>query len=431
MKITFEVSSKPISEGEVLQKFKDDWGYIRAPRGSPQRKLTFKPPVLQYFIATILTPEEYKGKIAGYCGVGFYNDLMTDGGAYTLGGKAAGVETEGNAIDVRGNGVYAALRDIRNNYAEPEANRKGIPFLILLAQTSTARPYYLDRGYVENSQNIPSWALESVRGRNWFVYNENEDKAMKKAWRILKMPKPYRGPDIRNEAQYEAASLDGRRLWHTQQMGAYHYRLKALRKNYDIDLTDVENPINKEAEYYRDMRAFHSRQAARLKKCIELGKTECNDYYSLELEGDDRNKIKYRTTISGQKDPVVELSIEDYNNLTDAQKIKYHKNLGHYGKDSNFHYRMRERLRLKLNQPTFPSPEHGGESVYQYKAYTKEEYENMTDDDKARYHMNEVRQQKRLGNENTANFHNKMFQRLNKKYNLPVYYSPEHEQEES
>ena len=189
MKITFEVSSKPISEGEMLKKFKDDWGYIRAPRGSPQRKLTFKPPVLQYFIATILTPEEYKGKIAGYCGVGFYNDLMTDAGAYTLGGKAAGVETEGNAIDVRGNGVYRALRDIRNNYAESKAIRRETPFLVLLAKTSTARAYYLDRGYAENSENIPSWALESVRGRNWFVYNENENKAMKKAWEILKNKK--------------------------------------------------------------------------------------------------------------------------------------------------------------------------------------------------------------------------------------------------
>lgn len=250
---------------------------------------------------------------------------------------------------------------------------------------------------------------------------------------ILKMSRPYRGPDIRNEAQYNAASLEGRQLWHSQQAGAYDRRLKALRNIHDIDLTDVENPINKEAVYYRDMRAFHGRQDARLRKCIKLGKTECNDYYSLELEGDNRRKMKYMTTIAGQPDPMVELSIEAYNNLTDAQKLRYHKNLAYYGKDSTFHRRMEGRLTQKLNQPTFPSPKHGGEeskNAYQYIAYTKEEYENMKDEDKIRYHIKEGRHQKKLGNETASKFHNKMYGRLWRKSNLPVYYSPEHEQEE-
>ena len=186
MKITFEVSSKLMPEAEVLKKFKDDWGYIRAPRDAPFRNLAFVAPRREYFIATILTPKEYKGKIAGYCGIGFYDDLLTDSGAYTLGGIAASEETEGNAIDLRGNGVYTALRDKRNNYVEPESVRRGLPFLVLLARTSSAAPYYINRGYVENSTNIPSWALGRVRGRNWFVYNENVNNAMKKAWSIIK-----------------------------------------------------------------------------------------------------------------------------------------------------------------------------------------------------------------------------------------------------
>jgi len=224
MKITFEISSAPIPEAQMLQKFKNDWGYIRAPRGSPKRKLTFKPPTLEYFIATIITPEKYKGKIAGYCGVGYYNDLITDGGAYTLGGMAAGVETEGNAIDVRGNGVYTALRDKRNNYIEPKSVSKELPFLVLLAKTSKARPYYLDRGYVENSEGIPSWALSSVQGRNWFVYNENNDKAMKKAWKILKNKKIDVG---RQYAEEDMIEFDLKKLFQNRYLLRENSRQRA------------------------------------------------------------------------------------------------------------------------------------------------------------------------------------------------------------
>ena len=82
--------------------------------------------------------------------------------------------------------------------------------------------------------------------------------------------------DIRNEAQYNAASLDERRRWHIRQSTAYHRRLKALQTQHSVDLTDVENPVYQEMKEYQLLRAFHSRQAARLSKCLELGKTECN-----------------------------------------------------------------------------------------------------------------------------------------------------------
>ena len=199
---------------------------------------------------------------------------------------------------------------------------------------------------------------------------------MKKAWDILKMPKPYRGPDIRNEAQYEAASLEGRMLWHRQQQGAYGQRLTALRTHHTIDLTDVENPVYQEMNEYQLLRAFHSRQAARLSKCLELGKTECNDFYSLELEGDNRKKSKLFTTPTGKRDPYVELSLEAYNNLTKKQKYLYHTSMGRYeGQDKTFHNRMRDRLNNNFKLPTFPSPKHGGEPAFERGAeYTKEEY---------------------------------------------------------
>ena len=184
MKITFSVSSQRMPEEQVLRKLKEDWGYERAPRDSPDRNLTFVAPRREYYIAIITSPKEYEGKIAGYCGIGFYDDILTDSGAYTLGGKAMG---KGTVVDLRENGVYTTLRNIRNDAVESMADAKGVPFLVLLGLKSNAHGYYRSRGYVENSKNVPEWCLNKMEGtgKSWFVYNEN-DEAMKKAWDIIK-----------------------------------------------------------------------------------------------------------------------------------------------------------------------------------------------------------------------------------------------------
>ena len=187
MKITFEILPSRIAEPQVLQKLKDDWGYTRKPRDDPSRNLTFIAPIREYYIAIILTPEKYKGRIAGYCGVGLFDDLMTDSGAYTLGGDA--LEISEKVVDLRGNGVYSALRSHRNNIVEKEANSKGMPFLVLLGLTSTAHDYYEGRGYVPKSENIPQWALDKVKdkGKIWYVYNLNDkiDKSFDKIWNSI------------------------------------------------------------------------------------------------------------------------------------------------------------------------------------------------------------------------------------------------------
>lgn len=235
-------------------------------------------------------------------------------------------------------------------------------------------------------------------------------------------------PDIRNEAQYNAASLEKRRLWHIRQSKGYRYRLNALRTQHTIDLTDTENPIYQEMKEYQDMRNFHGRQAQRLAKCIRSGRTECNDYYSPELEGDNRQKKKLMTTPTGKLDPYVELSLDAYNDLTNEQKIKYHAGLRSNGKNVVFHGRMFHRLTdTKAKLPTFPSPEHGGESTLNRK-YTKEEYENLSNEEKKNYHGREKNRQRKLGNNEKAKFHRKMYERLKSNRNLPVYYSLEEEE---
>ena len=245
---------------------------------------------------------------------------------------------------------------------------------------------------------------------------------------IIKMPKPYRGPDIRNEAQYKAASLEGRMLWHRKQAKGYDTRLRAIRTQHTVDLTDVENPIYKEMKYYQNIRNFHNRQAIRLRKCVALGKTECDDYYSEELEGENRRRVKYQTTPAGQKDPYVELSQEAYNKLTVNQKRSYHQGMAMAGIDKGFHHRMSSRIYGNVPHPTFAAPKYGGESLKTYDT-SKEEYKNLSNGEKAKYHHKEAERARKKGDLDLSKWHSKIRKRLLNRSSLPTFYSPEEEEQ--
>ena len=244
-------------------------------------------------------------------------------------------------------------------------------------------------------------------------------------WDIIKS-------DIRNEAQYNAASLQDRKKYHNRNATAYNKRLSVLRRKSNIDLTDTENPIYEEMKNYQDTRNFHGRQEARLRRCIASGKTECNDFYSAEAEGDNKRKHKKNTTPTGKLDSYVELSLEAYNNLTGEQKAKYHAGMSRI-KDKSFHDRMFNRVsRAKENLPTFPSPKYGGESTQVVGVETsRKEYENMNREGRAKFHSREIERNKKKGDADLVKFHRKMYNRLSRQSDLPNYYSPEHEQEES
>lgn len=236
--------------------------------------------------------------------------------------------------------------------------------------------------------------------------------------------------DIRNEAQYNAASLQDRKKYHARNQSAYTKRLSVLRQQSNVDLTDTENPVYQEMKQYQDIKNFHSRQAKRIERCLKRGKTSCNDYYSAESEGNNRRRIKYNTTPTGKLDPYVELSLEAYNSLTNEQKAKYHVGMSRI-KDRSFHDRMFHRVsRAKENLPTFPSPKYGGESTQVVGIETsREEYENMDREGRAKFHSREIGRNKKKGNADLVRFHRKMYNRLSRQSDLPNYYSPEHEQE--
>ncbi len=91
---------------------------------------------------------------------------------------------------------------------------------------------------------------------------------------------------------------------------------------------------------------------------------------------------------------------------------------------------MQRRILNPTTLPTYPTSDLGGEAVRNVnKNYTKEEYDNMSREDKTKYHS---RMESRFRKTNTelSRFHARMATRLRRNTSLPTFYSPEHEEKE-
>mgnify|MGYP003658535048 FL=1 len=230
--------------------------------------------------------------------------------------------------------------------------------------------------------------------------------------------------DIRNADEYERASLDDRKVWHRRQRGSYTLRLKQLQQTANV--TNEESPMYKEMIELQELVRFHHRQSQR----IRLGYKSKKDFYSLELETD-RNKQKGLMTPQGSPMLYTELSQDVYETLTDSEKLKYHSGMANLttGKEKKFHRRMITRINRKENVlPTVAASKYGGENV-QGKDYTSEDYENMSKDNKRKYHGTMFGRNQRDGDKDKQKFHQRMYFRITRNTNLPTYFSPEQEQE--
>ena len=173
-----------VPENNILERYVNDWNYMRSKR-STRTNLSFTDfDVGHYWYALVKTPNEYRGKIAGHIGYAIYNDLITDAGAYTLGGKAT--EENENIPNFRGNNIYTELRERRNKKVEATSKIEGKPFIVVLTSNNTnAITYYSNRdGYVRGDTNIPEWALGRLKGKIYFVYNSSIKKSVqsKNSW---------------------------------------------------------------------------------------------------------------------------------------------------------------------------------------------------------------------------------------------------------
>lgn len=236
---------------------------------------------------------------------------------------------------------------------------------------------------------------------------------LKKWWNIIK-----NSVDIRSAEQYERASLDDRRRWHIRQYKAYDKRLKNLQAR--VNVTDEESPLYQEMIKLQEILRFHGRQVNRLRV-----KPPNKTFYSLELETN-RRQTKGQQTPHGNPMPYKELSQEVYETLTEAEKIRYHMSMSRLseGEEKAFHGRMYGRVKRNRALPTFAASKYGGEKRKLIET-TREEYENMSNQEKSNYHNRMYFRNKRKGNKDMTKFHSTMIGRLQRNSKLPVFYSPE------
>ena len=185
MKVQVEISGLEVPEEEVLRRIREDWGYEgKKPRAGKTNFSFYDADTLTYSVATITSPEEYKGKIAGYSGLGEYQDLLVDAGTYVLGGASS---TKGGTPDFRGQGISTKVRNVRDAAAESKASSKPYCIIVLAGPNGYTR-HLESKGYELKSKGIPDWAIERVAQKYYLVYNPNTK--VEKSWKeILKSEK--------------------------------------------------------------------------------------------------------------------------------------------------------------------------------------------------------------------------------------------------
>ena len=264
---------------------------------------------------------------------------------------------------------------------------------------------------------------------------------LKMWWDILKMPRgfPTPGSDFKTKEAYYRGSREQRMSYHTKMKNAAEKNLKILRRRMtgqtgiggvtDADPVVDEDPINQEIDRLQELFRFHKRQYYRLSS-----NSSRQDFFTLEEETNRRIHIP-QTTRTGSRIVHKEISQEEYDELSGGDKMKYHKRLSRkYENEGNkklafFHEAMYARLNYASNLPTFSKYREGYKAFG--KEYTKEEYLQMSNDDKRKYHVMMYKRAERKGDRDLAKWYQRMADRLKYGSKLPTYYSPEHEAEES
>lgn len=262
-------------------------------------------------------------------------------------------------------------------------------------------------------------------------------------WDILKMGKPIMpGSDFKSSEEYNRGTREQKMAYHSRMREAARINLKILQRRMtgattglsNVDPVVDEDPVNQEIDQLQELYRFHNRQYIRLSRGTK------ETFFSFEEENNREKKIP-QTTRTGSRIVHKEIPQEEYDELSQENKLKYHKRLANkYEIEGNeklrkFHQAMRSRLsnRRENNLPTFSSFRENYRRVRGtiLGEFTKEGYLQMSDKDKMRYH-NMMRYQEQVnGRSDLAKWYGKMAHRLGSGSKLPTYFSPEHEQEET
>tara|TARA_R110002110_G_scaffold14868_4_gene68088 strand:- start:1655 stop:2395 length:741 start_codon:yes stop_codon:yes gene_type:complete len=239
---------------------------------------------------------------------------------------------------------------------------------------------------------------------------------------IIKAPNPYGGKwKFLTREQYYEMDDNNKRRYHSGMQNVYQRMLDSLRARHQ-PLEAAPETLQNELIDLQKLRNFHSNQ-----------KNRSESVFSIE---DDKNPPDYKlqtTPMGNIKYGESDLTEEEYNAATREEKLKYHNRKRFYGrKRMNHNYLLHEREgdRMRSN-PNYTSPYNPQDSKSKEDFYfptpSKEEYENMSNDDKIKFHGRMAKRYSESGEKDLMKFHRRMKSRLSKNSQLPAYHSIEEE----
>jgi hypothetical protein len=196
----------PLSEPQFIE-LGNRWPKAnRRPRGRADANFTFSSD--ENYIWAIV--DEF-GYYVAKAGAAVLDDVIGDAGAFTLGGLPKHPIMYGEDVNYQGRGFNTKLDEYRIPFIKNLARERKIPIVFDLSNDADNRlAKYQRLGFEIASANdekhpyIPErhYNVLKAKGRTYAIYvpeSMKEDKAMKKAWEILKLMPQVRPPMQRQE----------------------------------------------------------------------------------------------------------------------------------------------------------------------------------------------------------------------------------------
>ena len=250
---------------------------------------------------------------------------------------------------------------------------------------------------------------------------------------IIKAPNPYLSESgkkqqwkfLTREQYYEMNDKD-KSNYHGSIAQVYQTQLDSLRARHQ-PLAGAPETLQNELIDLQKLRNFHRNQRGR----IEENKENKESVFSIEEDKTPPTKRLPTTPMGNIQTGEWDMTEEEYNAATREQKLLYHQRQRRQNPNS---YKSDERRRME-NHPNYTSPYNpqDAKSKEEWKyslrpTPSKEEYENMSNDDKGKFHRRISQRYGRSGEKDLERFHDKMRGRIYRNVGkLPTYYSPEEE----
>jgi len=257
---------------------------------------------------------------------------------------------------------------------------------------------------------------------------------------IIKMPPKYTNPYLSESGkkqtwkfltreQYYEMNNKNKNNYHSAMATVYGRQLNSLRARHQ-PLAAAPETLQNELIDLQKLRNFHGNQVNRIKN------NRAESVFSIEEDKNPPTDRLQTTPMGNIQSGEWDMTEEEYNAATREEKMKYHSRQGksrkRKGKEDNAS-KLVDRMRQRPNYTAPYNPEDAKSREEWQKTLSpppsKGQYENMSNDDKRKFHTRMRDRYKKSNEKDLYTFHNKMGDRLKRNSQLPTYYSIEEERD--